>query len=153
MASDAFPGSPQVSSLANAILGNPDTMTPQQCPRCGASASLRLERPTRRHTHATGAGPAATSSAPGLPIKGVHHGPIEELSRTDTTTEEPITEEDRTAWQNDPVGFVRDTLEAKRGETRRRFSRRCGSTPAWRCAHATGQARRLLRPTRSCGGS
>ena len=44
MASDAFPVSPEVSSLANAILGNPDTMTPQQCPRCGASASLRLEK-------------------------------------------------------------------------------------------------------------
>ena len=40
-------------------------------------------------------------------------GRVQELSRTDTTTEEPITEEDREAWQNDPVGFVRDKLEAK----------------------------------------
>ncbi len=48
-----------------------------------------------------------------MPIKGVHHGPIEELSRTNTATEEPITQESLNAWQTDPVGFSRDMLKAE----------------------------------------
>ena len=44
MASDALAGPARVTSLANAILGKPDTLTRQQCPRCGESASLRLEK-------------------------------------------------------------------------------------------------------------
>ena len=48
-----------------------------------------------------------------MTIKGVHHGPIEELSRTNTATEEPITQESLNAWQTDPVGFARGMLGAK----------------------------------------
>ncbi len=44
MTTDAVTGSANVSSLSNAILGNPDALTQQQCPRCGASAALRLEK-------------------------------------------------------------------------------------------------------------
>ena len=44
MASDALTGPAQVTSLANAIMGKPDALTRQQCPRCGESASLRLEK-------------------------------------------------------------------------------------------------------------
>lgn len=44
MSSDALTGQARITSLANAILGKPDTLTQQRCPRCGESASLRLEK-------------------------------------------------------------------------------------------------------------
>ena len=44
MASDVQTGQARVTSLANAFLGKPDTLTRRQCPRCGESASLRLEK-------------------------------------------------------------------------------------------------------------
>ena len=43
----------------------------------------------------------------------MHQGPIEEQNRTNTTTQGPITEEDRKEWQIYPVRFVRDKLGAK----------------------------------------